>query len=229
MIVLTGYGRSGTSLLALLYRELGFDPGGTWNERMDAGLEDRAVWKLNDQIASRLGVAIPGSYHHTRLRQALARVTRRPARLYLQPPIRGFARYRTSRVDSLVAELGPQMRSLASERVVVKDPRMLWTLGVWLAAGASIEAVVISVRDIDEVAASRRRASLLNWPEAGIRTATAHGLLRAVDGVTRHQVPYAIVRYPELLDDPHRLHATLPFPEPVEFDRFDRALAVVRR
>ena len=38
MIVVTGPGRSGTSLVAQLYRELGFDPGGRWHDDVRARL-----------------------------------------------------------------------------------------------------------------------------------------------------------------------------------------------
>jgi hypothetical protein len=235
MIVLTGYGRSGTSVLALIYQELGFDLGGTWQESVDAGLEDEAVWRVNDQIASRLRTAIPGAYHRTRIRRDLtfllrkARLLRSEDRLYLLPPARGFTHYRTAEVDRIVADLGPEMRRVAAERIVVKDPRMLWTLGVWLGSGAKIDAVVIAVRDIDEVIASRRRASGIRWPPAGVRAATAHGLVRCIDAVARHQVPLSVVRYPDLLADPRALHAALPFPDPIPFEQFERAVGVVRR
>ena len=37
MIVITGPGRGGTSLIASLYRELGFDQGGEWFDDTNAG------------------------------------------------------------------------------------------------------------------------------------------------------------------------------------------------
>jgi hypothetical protein len=48
MLIITGPGRSGTSLLALFCKELGFDPGGTWHDPVDAGLEYPPVVRINN-------------------------------------------------------------------------------------------------------------------------------------------------------------------------------------
>lgn len=55
MLIITGPGRCGTSLLAHYCRELGHDPGGEWHHRreLNAGWEDRHVVKLNTDIESR--------------------------------------------------------------------------------------------------------------------------------------------------------------------------------
>src|SRR5271155_2443635 len=58
MIVITGPGRSGTSLLARLYGELGFDPGGRWEPAVHAGFEDREVVTVNLELARAMGVSI---------------------------------------------------------------------------------------------------------------------------------------------------------------------------
>ncbi len=50
MLIITGPGRSGTSLLALFCREMGFDPGGTWHEFVDAGLEYPPVVRINSAL-----------------------------------------------------------------------------------------------------------------------------------------------------------------------------------
>src|SRR5438105_3051486 len=50
MIVTTGTGGRGTSFVAALYRELGFDPGGVWNTAVDAGLEHPEVVRVNRQM-----------------------------------------------------------------------------------------------------------------------------------------------------------------------------------
>ncbi len=50
MLIITGPGRSGTSLLALFCKEMGFDPGGTWHEFVDAGLEYPPVVRINTAL-----------------------------------------------------------------------------------------------------------------------------------------------------------------------------------
>lgn len=38
-IIITGFGRSGTSFLALFFQKLGFSVGGSWNNEIDGGME----------------------------------------------------------------------------------------------------------------------------------------------------------------------------------------------
>ncbi|HZP81761.1 MAG TPA: hypothetical protein VFB21_09010 [Chthonomonadaceae bacterium] len=50
MLIITGPGRSGTSVLALFCQKLGYDPGGQWNASVDAGLEHPQVVAINDAL-----------------------------------------------------------------------------------------------------------------------------------------------------------------------------------
>ena len=50
MLIITGPGRSGTSLLAQFCKDLGFDPGGEWYDGVNAGLEYPVVVRINDAI-----------------------------------------------------------------------------------------------------------------------------------------------------------------------------------
>lgn len=50
MLIITGPGRSGTSVLALFCRKLGFEPGGAWYTNIDAGLEDEQIVRMNDEM-----------------------------------------------------------------------------------------------------------------------------------------------------------------------------------
>jgi hypothetical protein len=50
MLVITGMGRSGTSVLAGFCRQLGFDPGGGFHEGINAGLEDAEVVSINEHL-----------------------------------------------------------------------------------------------------------------------------------------------------------------------------------
>ena len=61
MIVITGPGRSGTSFLAQLYRELGFDPGGEWVPEIEGGFEPPEVVDVNERILAAVGVSPMGA------------------------------------------------------------------------------------------------------------------------------------------------------------------------
>ncbi len=50
MLVITGPGRSGTSVLALFCKEMGYDPGGAWHDPINAGLEYARVVQINDAL-----------------------------------------------------------------------------------------------------------------------------------------------------------------------------------
>jgi hypothetical protein len=59
VIIITGVGRSGTSLVARLYHEFGLDPGGSWDRAINAGLEDPEVVGINRTLMRELGVGLP--------------------------------------------------------------------------------------------------------------------------------------------------------------------------
>ncbi len=50
MLVITGPGRSGTSMLGQFCCDLGFNPGGEWCDAIDAGLEHPHVAAINDAL-----------------------------------------------------------------------------------------------------------------------------------------------------------------------------------
>jgi len=50
MLVITGPGRSGTSVLGQFCLKMGFNPGGEWCEAIDAGMEHPRVATINDAI-----------------------------------------------------------------------------------------------------------------------------------------------------------------------------------
>jgi len=50
MLIITGTGRCGTSLLAKHCQDLGFDPGGGWENRVNAGYEDATVVRINNDL-----------------------------------------------------------------------------------------------------------------------------------------------------------------------------------
>jgi hypothetical protein len=229
LIVITGLGRSGTSLLAAIYRELGFDPGGTWFPEINAGLEADPVVEANELIAQDLGISFlgPGDRSPGRFRMRLESSRSSALRRLLPRPYDPV-----DRDDALaVAEARrDQLCAIAASLDVVKDPRFCWTLGVWGAAGAPIDHVVMTMRNLDAVVRSRRRAGHANFPsDAAARDAFTYALGLCVSALHDHRIPHAAVRYPDLLDDFDSVYTALVFPRPVDRDDFVAAAKAVAR
>lgn len=225
MIVVTGFGRSGTSALASLYREMGHDPGGHWNPAVNAGLEDASVARLNDLLLQRMSLRVPEMAEilgrTAELRRAIpagarTRVRRALRHLLAASPLhRPSLAFRWDMVEPLAREYAMEIAQVSADRTVVKDPRFLWTLPIWLAAGSTIEHVVISLRELSQVVASRRRAQQLELftDEQLVNTLTA-SLGVAVTGLVERRVPFSIVRYPDFLtESPGVLCGRLGLPE----------------
>ena len=207
MIVITGVGRSGTSFLARLYRELGFDPGGRWLPTMRAGYEDDEVVEANELVAHDLGV-----------------------RFLAGPSPDRFDMIEPGRVASTVKRHGERLRTIAGEHVVVKDPRFCWTMPVWLQARAAIEHVVLSTRSMDAVIASRRAAGHLRFrTEAAAMNELVYAIGVCMTAIADHDVPHTIVRFPHVLDCPEELAARLPFPDRIDPDAVIGAVRTVAR
>jgi len=241
VIVVTGPGRSGTSFLAALYRELGFDPGGRWEPAVDAGLEDRELVRLNLAVARAMGVSIRERRGGrvleslgTLVRASDGRVPvalRRPfvaaadALRYLRstPDLMDWAS-----VDPVVGRFGDQMRAMAKERAVVKDPRFCFTLRAWLASGAPVEAVVFTIRPLDAMADSRVRVRMYSGRARDwARHNYCYGIGLLMTAVAEHRVPLTQLRYPDFLEQPEALHALLPLPEPRSWPEFEAAFRAV--
>ena len=228
MIVITGVGRSGTSFLAQVYRELGFDPGGRWLPAVSAGYEDDEVVAANELVAHDLGLLFLGGPRPAP-----------PGRGGLLSSRRGKGRPATpdqfdtidpERVQPAVELHRDRVRKVAAEHVVVKDPRFCWTMPVWLRAGAKIDHVVLSTRAMDAVIASRRAAGHLRYrTEAAATNELIYALGVCLAAITEFDVPYSIVRFPHVLDCPEQAASRLPFPEPVAPDRITEAVRSVAR
>jgi hypothetical protein len=241
VIIVTGPGRSGTSFLATLYRELGFEPGGRFEPAVHAGLEHRDVVTLNLAVARALGVSIR-ERRGGRVLEALGHVVRAsdgrvpPA---VRRPIADAVdalRYRRATpdlmdwtsVDHVVGRYGQQMRTLAQDMQVVKDPRFCWTLRAWLAAGVPVEAVVFTFRPLDAMADSRVRVGMYSQRARDwARHNYCYGIGLLLTAVAEHRVPLSMLRYPDFLRDPRDLYDTLPLPEPRTWEEFQRAFSTV--
>jgi hypothetical protein len=209
MIVITGPGRSGTSVLAAVYKELGFDPGGFWLERTRAGLEDPRFYSLNNRMAAQLGMTMLKRLPKAAESAGDEEVTFEPADW--------------DRLDGVVEYNRDAMLELARDTEVVKDPRFSYLLPVWLAAGAAIDHVVITTRDLDAMVASRLAAGQTELSASELRKSLNYAIGVVSAAVTEHDVPHTWLQFPDFLRDPAALYEVLPFPRPVERKRFTEA------
>jgi hypothetical protein len=240
MIVITGPGRSGTSFIARLYKELGFDPGGEWVAEIEGGLESPAIVAINEEIIEALGVTpmgVPGGVWRTvrhggkalvpeRYRAAIRRRAKfLPWMRRAQP---GMLRWQ--RFDQVVKRFSPRLEALAASHAVCKDSRFLWTLPVWCAAGVPIQHVLISFRNLDATVKSRGRMDSLRFTsESGARNSIVYGMGLTLLAVEEHRVPYSVVRFPDFLDSPAELYRAARFPQPVTESRFRQLVESLRR
>lgn len=239
MIVITGPGRSGTSFLAALYRELGFDPGGHWYPSTMAGFEDDDVRTMNLLLAEELGVSIRrrrGGRAMQALDATVGSLSRHlPGRV--RPPLAravDAVRYRRltpdlmqwDRLSAVTDRHGEELRALAKERTVAKDPRFCFTLRAWLSSAAPIESVVLTVRPLDAMAESRVRVGM--YPSRGREWGKhnyCYGLGLLLTATAEHRIPVTTLRFPDFLERPDELHRVLPLPEPRSLGQFQDAFA----
>ncbi len=239
MIVITGPGRSGTSFLAALYRELGFDPGGRWHPSAMAGFEADDMRRMNLLLAEELGVSIRRRRGGRALQALDATVASVGARLpgRFRPPLAravDVVRYgrltpdlmRWEQLPVVTDRHGEELRAMAKERPVAKDPRFCFTLRVWLASGAPVENVVLTIRPLDAMADSRVRVGMYptrakDWGKHNY----CYGLGLLLTATAEHRVPVTTLRFPDFLERPDELHRVLPLPEPRSLEQFERAFA----
>ena len=203
MIVITGPGRSGTSFMANLYQNLGFDPGGGWEDDKRAGLEERKVVKMNTELCEELGAPIG------------------------PPPRTPLGKQRWDLVAKLADKHGKKLRKLAEERDVVKDPRFCWTLRVWVAAGAPIDHIVLTLRKVEDVIGSAAHAGMRKPVDEvseeqlnDARSTVTYRIGAVLTAAQESGLPYSTLWFPDYLKDPEGLYASLAFPKPLTYDAF---------
>jgi hypothetical protein len=203
VIVITGPGRSGTSFMADLYRNLGFDPGGGWEDDKRAGLEERDVVKMNTKLCEELGAPIG------------------------PPPRTALGKQRWDRVAELADKHGKKLRKLAESRDVVKDPRFCWTLRVWVAAGAPISHIVLTLRKVEDVIGSAAHAGMRKPVDEvsseqlnDARSTVTYRIGAVLTAAAESGLPYSTLWFPGYLSDPEGLYGSLSFPKPVSLDAF---------
>lgn len=204
MIVITGPGRSGTSFLADLYRKLKFDPGGGWDKNIRAGLEEAEIVEVNTQICKELRAPVG------------------------PPPKPALGEQRWDLVGELAERYGPKLHELAARREVVKDPRFVWSLRVWLEAKVPIEHVVLTFRRVDDVIGSAQYAGM-GQPKENVeqvnqsRSTIIFRMGSVLTAVHEYDTPYSLLWFPDYLSDPEALYEALVFPRPVDMGKFLKA------
>jgi hypothetical protein len=240
MIVITGPGRSGTSIVTRLYVELGFDPGGDWKDEINAGLEAVDMSDLNDAVLDALGVSYLGAPggRMQRVRRAGKKVVpagaRDPlSRVVHKTPMGGLTApgmLQWDRMDAVVQRLGPRLRDMAAGRAVAKDPRFLWTLPAWVAAGAEISHVTFCIRTLDDAISSRLEADLLRYrSRSAAKNSFAYGVGIGLTTAIDARLSYAFARFPDFLMDAGGLYRALRFPSPVAEGDFQAAFSRIVR
>jgi hypothetical protein len=252
MIIVTGPGRSGTSFVAALYKELGFDPGGEWVAEANAGLEDHDVMRINGLICHELGITVlndrvsserelrknPGflgrepdpSGLFDRARRSLKAGARELGRRLIRDEIAEIGLARWALFPAVVEKYGLEMRTLAAGRRVVKNPFFSWTLSAWAAAGVPIEHVLICVRQTDAMVASRQKAGMVAFANAGAgKNSFVYGIGMCIAAAHDYRIPYNIVQFPDFIANPDALYESMRFPEPVTREAFGAVFARIRR
>lgn len=189
MIIITGSGRSGTSITAKLFELCGFNlgPDVRWIERFRAGYEAKRIARMNDQLISQ--------------------------GLWAQ------AYSSKEKIESLSKEFGTALLKISEEYEVVKDPRFTATLDVWWKAGVPIDLVIICLRDPEDCIESAKhsgagfsKANERPFDEIYNEWIARMGKLYFV--LHMRKMKYATLRYDNFVND----FLTLPvsFPDNVE-------------
>lgn len=240
MIIITGPGRSGTSLLARLYQALGFDPvegGGGWEDSINGGLEDIEVSRVNLEIIRALRMQRESSTMADLARWVLGPRSPRcevhlddpgapsstsALQLVLERSIGRRLRLQSwGDLDQVASRLGPRLCELASQRLIVKDPQFCQTLGVWAKAKAPIAQVLISLRDTTATAQGLLRTGHLpTWATHNAPNHVAYRIGLLMAAVVDHRLDYTVLRFPDFLQQPEELYDSLTFPAPVERQQF---------
>jgi len=120
MIIVTGTGRSGTSILAKVLKRCGCNFRGGWSDEIRAGLEDPEVVLINEMMFREYNLDISRDF------------------------------FSKDQIEELSKKYGSILKEISQRIKFVKDPRFCKTLEVWLKAGVSVEFLIVSLRDKKE-------------------------------------------------------------------------------
>lgn len=223
MIVITGPGRSGTSLLASVYKEAGAEPGGQWLQGVNAGYEDRRIVLINLAIAESLETTMLGRGASEPPVPKLSAKLRR----FVGPELRRSLRHRYrkafpkrmaglqpidwSRFDATVQKFGKELRELSEEVALCKDPQFCLTLPVWLAAGAKVEHVVVTTRSFQDMVSSRTVAGHSHFKASSdLQNSLVYAWGNLMACLQDASVAQTILRFPDFLETPAETVERLP-------------------
>ncbi len=158
MLVITGPGRCGTSLLARFCQELGCDTGGEWNQEVDAGLEHEQVVRINDIL---LGV-IQGYYKPDNRMVSLAESVRMlfQSDFLIQKSERKREKIH-QKVNSLLQNHSRDMAGISNQ--VIKDPRFTHhpeIIRAWHSVRGDLK-VLLTYRSPEQILESSKRLSVV--------------------------------------------------------------------
>jgi len=247
MIVITGAGRCGTSLIARVYAEAGDDPGGKWHDAVDAGYEDPEGVRLNRILLGELGASLLGRQRPlprpedlrrggdaaAKVRDLLSEAQKeRIRRVNNAMPWNRPGSLKTidwELADEVVERHRSEMVRFASQRSVVKDPQFALTLPLWLAAGAEITHVVALTRAVSSMLESRGSGGMMGYR----RAADARNALLIANGTMlstladHPDVAQTHLRFPDLLEDVQTTARRLPTTELATTARLQTAIAAI--
>lgn len=236
MIIITGPGRSGTSVIARLYQELGFNPGGTWNTKVNAGLESPDVAAINDAIKKDLGIEtllgtgaglryrFPKLYSFGKLiRSLLPEKIERMGRSMLMGARKDVELVQWEEMNEVIEKYKLTLQDISSSHQVVKDPQFCWTLIVWAAVGVQIEQVLVCVRALDSMVHSRFSAGQLKTQSISkAKNSLVYGMGLCMAALHSYALPHEVLQFPGFLKHPRNLYNKMIFPAPVKYERFSR-------
>lgn len=176
MIIITGSGRSGTSITARLFELCGFNlgPDVKWLQRVRAGYEASRVARLNDEIISE------GLW----------------AQSYASE----------EKLEQIALKYKERINQLASEYDVCKDPRFTTTLEVWLRAGVKPELVIVCLRRPEECIESAKEtgagfSEAKKRPFAEMYNEYIARMGKLFCTLHANSIPFSILRYSNYVKD----------------------------
>jgi len=236
MIIITGPGRSGTSVIARLYQELGFDPGGAWIPKVNAGLESPDIVAVNDAIIKELGIEtllgnslalryrFPKIYSFgSIIKPLLPQRIRKRVRpmLMLMNASKDVQLVRWEKLADVAKKYKIVLHDISDSHIVAKDPRFCWTLMVWAVVGVQIEKVLICVRSINSMVRSRFSAGHLKVRSMSkAKNSLIYGMGLCITALHTYNIEYNIIQFPSFLRQPRKLYAAMVFPTPIEYAQF---------
>lgn len=170
MIIITGCGRCGTSVLAQVLQRCGYDfKTDCWRKRARGGLEHKQSVRLNYEIFG--SVKLLGNE---------------------------WMNWRD--IDNAVVKYRDSILQLPDNLEIVKDPRISKTLEVWVRAGLDIDLIIICLRDHWEAAKSAQVWDAAYQPSsAPLDEIYREFLARSMNCLSvcmKHDLNFKLISYP---------------------------------